>query len=54
MVELTQMCGVHAKIELRDRNGNIVTLESGEDMVEQDKDTRGKLIVFTPGDVQNS
>lgn len=51
MVELSVMCGVKAKLEIKDSFGNLIVLDAGEKESHLQDKLRDKVFVFTPADV---
>jgi hypothetical protein len=51
MVELSVMCGINARLQIKDCFGNLIVLKAGEKDVTPEEIPRERVIKFTPEDV---
>jgi hypothetical protein len=45
------MCGIKAKLEIKDSFGNLIVLNAGEKETTPEEKPKDKVFVFTPTDV---
>jgi hypothetical protein len=46
------MCGIKAKLEMKDSFGNLIVLDAGQMSPPEVSDNKEKVLVFTPADVK--
>lgn len=51
LVELSIMCGIKAKLEMKDSFGNLIVVDAGHQIKPDPDEEKDKVIVFTPADV---
>lgn len=45
------MCGIKAKLEMKDSFGNLIVVDAGHQIKPDPDEEKDKVIVFTPADV---
>lgn len=51
MVELSIMCGIKAKLEIKDTFGNVIVFDSGQNELLKPSQAKDRTFVFTAADV---